>query len=283
MTIRADIVDGNDGRKGRHGWELSRIAIVHGISPLLNRWDKLAAAVAEIELTDPIGAAHPSEFLWRNGGPVVFLESFEPISLATDIVKVRIIYREFPFFESVYQVGATASQVSTNRGFLVDPELSGVADFISEILTDIQVKHTFPEDYLDNPSYAGNTYKTGGEATVYVPERTITVTRQVVTSGDAISQLAKNYVGKVNSIVWEFQPSDLSETWLCTGITGVSNDNGVSYTVTYNFTYREDKWYQTIVYIDPNTGRPPIDLVDGEGKKLYALQSNIDFNPLGLV
>lgn len=284
MTIKADIVDGNDGRKGRQGWELSRIATVSGISPLLNGYDKVAVAVGEIEMTDVIGSPHPSTFLYKDLGaglvPVVFLESFEPMSLATDVVKIRIIYREFPFNISIYQVGATASQVTTNQGFLTDDSDPPIPE---GSLTDITVGHLFPGDYKDNPVYAGQRFDTGAEATKYIPERSITVTKQEVTTGDAVSALAKDYVGKTNSLVWDFQASDGVREWLCTGITGISNDNGVTYVITYTFQYRADRWDQTVVYIDPNTGRPPTDLVLGRGKKLYAMQEQIDFNGLGLV
>lgn len=53
-------------------------------------------------------------------------------------------------------------------------------------------------------------------------------------------------------------------TLLLTRIDADSDDNGITFSVTYEFQYRPAGWTATVVYIDPQTDRPPVD-VDKSG------------------
>jgi len=68
---------------------------------------------------------------------------------------------------------------------------------------------------------------------------------------------ARDAVGRVNS-----QDIGLYArgTLLLARIDADSDDNGDTFTVQYEFQYRPSGWAQTIVYIDPQTDRPPTDV-----------------------
>ncbi len=79
-------------------------------------------------------------------------------------------------------------------------------------------------------------------------------------------------------------PGDPAGVWLCAGIEGISNDNGLSYVITYSFHHRSDYWEQTVIYIDPNIGRPPKDLAFGTSEGDIGLgdfEINFTVTPVG--
>ncbi len=277
--IAYEIVDGSGGRKTRTGWELDRIATVYNIDITVPASAVILYAVDVLEADGVIiGSAHPSR-------STLYLSDFELMGISTEAVKVRLVYKEFPFGDEVIRVGAVTSQVVSNMGFLKNQTTKEFATS----LTDMSVVFTFPTNYegVNSALYAGKTMTTGVEATLFIPERTIVVTKQEVVTGGYVSELAREYVGMVNADDWDLAPGDAIGTWLCTGIEGISNDNGLSYTITYSFQYRADQWTQTVIYIDPNTGRPPDDVKLGVGttissKNTYAMQGNALFNALGL-
>ena len=278
--IAYEIVDGSGGRKTRTGWILDRIARVYNIDISVPPSAVILYAVDVLENDGvTIGSAHPSR-------STLYLSDFELAGISTEAVKVRLIYKEYPFGDRIIRVGAATSQVVTNRGFLVNE----ANDQPANTLTDMQVKYTFPADYegVNAADYASNEFETGAEATRFTPEQTITITRQEVITAQVISDMARDFVGRINASGWLIAPQDPAGVWLCTGIEGISNDNGLSYVVTYSFHHRSDFWEQTVIYIDPNNGRPPPDLAFGTSlgdigsKNRYAVQNSADFNDLGL-
>jgi hypothetical protein len=90
---------------------------------------------------------------------------------------------------------------------------------------------------------------------------------------------SRNFVGRTNSGTWGGDPPG---SWLCTRIEGVSDDGGQTFNVTYEFQYNIDTWLATVVFIDPDTGRPPENLIEGEGLKQVQVYPRVDFNLLNL-
>lgn len=279
-NIAYEIIDGSGGRKTRTGWELDRIATVYHIDITVPASAVILYAVDVLENDGVIiGSSHPSR-------STLYLSDFELLGISTEAVKVRLIYKEYPFGDGVIRVGATTSQVVSNVGLLVNQTTSVPALGVS----DMKVKYTFPADYegVNKEKYAGLEFETGVETSKLVPEQTIIITRQEIITGGDLNNLARTFVGATNSTDWNLVPEDDKRTWLCTGIEGISNDNGLTYIITYSFQYRKDKWDQVVIYIDPNTGRPPPDIAFGEGdvissKNKYAVQDSEDFNGLGLI
>ena len=284
VQIAIDIIDGDRGRKTRTGCELDRIATVYGLTGTGNQrtmaaieWLEAGTLLAEGAIT--INTVHPYK-------STAHLTDFEPMAISADTVTIRLVYKEYPFRDRVIRVGATTSQVVTNHGFLVNE----ADDKPATTLTDMKVKYTFPADYegVNKEKYASKEFETGAEASKFVLGNTIIVTRQEDISGAALNNKVRDFVGTINNAGWLLAPGDPAGVWLCAGIEGISNDNGLTYVVTYSFQYRADYWEITVVYIDPNTGRPPKDLAFGtsEGdigsRNRYAFQESADFNELGL-
>lgn len=93
------------------------------------------------------------------------------------------------------------------------------------------------------------------------------------------STKSENYTDHTNSDTFRGRPPG---TWICNSITGVSQDGGNTYEVTYEFTYRATGWQENVVYIDSETGTPPADLVEGVGDKMVTVKRAIPFAALGL-
>jgi hypothetical protein len=77
-------------------------------------------------------------------------------------------------------------------------------------------------------------------------------------------------------------------TYLCTSITGRSNDGGVTYVVTYTFEYDPVNFFQSIVFWeDPITRTRPVltaeDIASSNGVELVTVYQSVDFNALGLI
>ncbi len=86
-------------------------------------------------------------------------------------------------------------------------------------------------------------------------------------------------VGKTNNTTFEGRAA---RTVLCTNITGESDDGGATYTVDYEFQYVPETWDALVYWIDPETNRPPADLVDGVGYKRVQIYDTADFAGLSL-
>jgi len=115
----------------------------------------------------------------------------------------------------------------------------------------------------------------GGMVEIQIPMTTLIYRRRetVVTTIDGenlgISTKAQRYVGTINSdIIFGSGP----RTWLVSRIHAISDDLQQTMNVTYEFikapqrllsedsTAIEETWDATIVYIDPETGKPPSDV-----------------------
>lgn len=53
--------------------------------------------------------------------------------------------------------------------------------------------------------------------------------------------------------------------WLCTAITGSSPNGGLDWDVRYEFQRNPSDWRIDVVYVDPETGNPPEDIIEGNG------------------
>ena len=103
----------------------------------------------------------------------------------------------------------------------------------------------------DQRKRAGTQTTGTGLVEINVPVLSWRMTRREESSPKAKS-LA--YTGKVNNTAWNDSPP---RTWLCTRLDGQSDDQGKTYVVNYEFLYREETWDADVVFIDPETGKPP--------------------------
>jgi len=261
-SVKLDIIEGANTRLSKDGWEWTRVALVSGLTG--TGPEKQAAAVnAVIDIVGPIGAAHPTV-------AAVITEFVSSVD-SSDDVRVSIIYRPPSVIPdpdqpaAVIEVGSSLSQVESNRD--VNNNL-------------ISVSYKYPNDYKLDERKQGQTITQGKMLTRPAPESSF-VFRRVETGSPGGKSRA--YVGKVNAAGWAADPSAAEKTWLCTAITGVSNDGGETYDVTYQFQYREDTWEEDAVFINPDDGMPPADLVAGTGTKKVSMTGTANFNNLNLV
>jgi hypothetical protein len=192
---------------------------------------------------------------------------------------VEIIYtwdKRFP--EIQYETGSTVINDQTNL------------DKDGNIIT---VSYTYPDDYKYNPELASKEFTTSVLVDKLVPETTLTITRQEQITGKQLTTKSLTYAGTVNESSWELAGTG-PRTWICSGITGISQDNGATYTVRYSFVYRPEKsiknpdtgaitprqgWDREVVFVDPQTNEPPSDALPD----VFKIYPETNFNSLGLV
>jgi hypothetical protein len=159
-------------------------------------------------------------------------------------------------------------------GTLPDPnnyELSGGAS-IQQIPTEIDRNG----DQI-TVEYEG--VEQGGTITPY--EAIAGVTFEYVATNVAPLAVVRLYTNLVNnSVAWFHDPSALARTWI---IADVAFDRIQVVPITkyrFGFTlqHNPDGWDPQVIYEDPETGRPPPDLVAGVGYKTIPWHNEVNFN-----
>ena len=218
-----------------------------------------------------IGTTHPTY-------PLYTCIDIAANSVGPNEVKIDYTW-EYKFPKIRYEVGSVSRLEQTN------------IDHYGDI---IEAYYTYPEDYKENPEMAGVVVGTDGYGVSTLVDKfmfapTLTITRQEhITGLDLIVKTAE-FTNKLNSCVWMLVPQSSANSWMCTGISGASQDNGITYTVRYSFEHRSpvdttnfgtlSGWDKQVIYIDPRTGQPPAD-ADITPVRLY---DEIDFNLLNLI
>jgi hypothetical protein len=147
--------------------------------------------------------------------------------------------------------------------------------------------YEYPSDYGgDEPSSeqlrlrSTGQLEQGGTVNILRPEgsRIYTVREQI---DPAIQQHL--YEGKVNDALWWGRPAG---EWLCTSITGTSDNAGVSvaipltFVIRYEFQVRIGGWDPEVVYSDDLTGEPVPDAIQDVGKITVESYESFDFEDL---
>lgn len=201
-----------------------------------------------------------------------WLRKIEAGTLADGKMDITLTYQQSQWGITQIDVGSQLSQIETTN------DKDGTA---------IELTYTYPSDYGGTEPSAEqirlvNTgeVKQGGTVTILRPEgfRVYTVRETV---DPAIPQYF--YEGKVNDAQWWFR--DAGE-WMCTSISGTSDNAGVAVTVPttfvnrYEFQYRSGGWDPEAVYSDDITGEPVPDPVATEGIKTVPEYNSFDFTEL---
>lgn len=145
----------------------------------------------------------------------------------------------------------------------------------------IFVEYTPSIPFID----AGNTKTQGGMVEIQIPLTTLTYRRRefietTVGGGPpiGISTKAQRFTGKLNS-TGIFNSGIRS--WICSNLNAISDDGQNTMNVTYEFIKapqrldsQEETWDATIVYIDPDTGKPPFDATPGNTNVSPPLPAN---------
>ena len=250
-TLKWDTTAGS-GQRGTFttdGWRVTRTATVSG----LNTVGQAKYNQAKNSLGVQLGAPHPSL-------PDLFASNIDVDLRPNDIAICRVNYepkqdvdKTDPGPES-YQItfGATMvqEQVNTDRDGKI-----------------IVVKY-IDYDGVTRDKIAGKQYQQSLTVSTLRPQTTVTYRRTETTSPGA---KAREYIGKTNVGPCPWHPQAEYGEWMCMGITGSSPDSGATWEVEYAFQQTLDGWNPTVVYIDPETGRPPHD-VNVKANQLLARQ-----------
>jgi len=255
--ITLDLIEGAEVIRTRDGLEYERTGTVSGLADIPDKYT--AAFCAVLDGVGDVGA-------WWNGTLAGYqinaqLETIRLKPETSDIWNVKLSYKpKYPYEQAQIEVGGSLAQVQTNK------DVDGIP---------ITLSYTYPVDYPLDERKRGKTITQGG----MVPKR-INETVLTFSGREAASPLNKSiyYKGTVNNGGWVGMPD--AEARTCTDITGKSNDGGETYEVTYVFEYRKDGWDETAVFINPDDGKPPQDLVDGVGIKPVINYTETEFNDM---
>lgn len=260
-TVVLDTIEGASGRQcydghGMKAWEFRRVAIVSGITDPPEGMDILAAAVQAVvgEVGDIGWGTYPNH-------PDAYIQEFQPEAIDQETVRVTILYKELLYSTAQIEVGTSLTQTESNRDA-----------FGNEIV----LNYTYPANYPIEEKRGKPADPQHGMYQRLVPETTVTFRRT-----EYQSPLVKStqYTGKTNLNNFMGLPPG---RWLCTGISGQSDDAGLTWKVVYEFQCRADGWDEQIVFINPDTGRPPEGLILGVGIKTPQRYLQIDFGGLQL-
>ena len=268
------IIDIVEGAVSSHslfgGWTATRVAIVSG----LNLDGALSTASLMRAAEDNVIAITGCRGTLYDGfGPNTYVDHFETEVLAATVVKVKVVYRGYPV--PVLSFDSSLNMVKSNL------DNAGNA---------IVLSYTYPADYPLDVMKRGKACSQGGFVMRPNPEALFTV-RWIIAAGaevppdplgtpstKALTALKEAYEGKVNDGVYTIGTlAGAARTWLIEKITGHSNDYGLSYDATMTFHYKPNTWDQLAVYMNPDDGMPPHDLVDGVGYKFAKTFPEVTF------
>jgi len=258
--LTVELIEGTRGRLTEEGWELTRKAIVSGFDAEMSGDEKIVAAAYATGMPS-IGDEHPA-FAERAYGTytTAYLVAITPEAITSDAVTLNLTYK------GGYTGGSHIGIASTGAVTQTETNLDCWDNLIV-------VEYEYPSDYKYNAALAGQTIEQGALVPMLTPEYSMSVTQD---QDHAPYALQDDYVGTINSMNW--QSSGDQYKWLCTGITGYKR--GTRWTVTYSFQYKKNGWAADVVFIDPHTGKPPEDLVDGVGYKSVHIYPEANFNNL---
>lgn len=238
------------------GWTITRLAVVIGLETPLGGWTtgKLLDAAEDVLIAVVGDRGTPCPDI-----PVPnYLEQFVPEIVSPDVVKYRIVYKGFP--RPRYELDGTLSQVESNK------DSSGNL---------IVLSYTYPSGYTLNPVNAGKYVEQGGMISRPIPEMSFTVRFTIIggnvglgawNATEMATWFCDKYMGKVNSNeYWIGKVKGEPRQWLVDKVRGVSQDGGVTYEMQMTFHYRRTTWDQLVVFINPDDGKPPPDLLADRG------------------
>lgn len=267
MTVKVfeDMVAGQVGDSQGSGTSATRIFIVQGVEG--NRHQIIFNSLNTGKVPK-VGDPHP-------GIPNIFVESRNATPKDSDIVEVQINYKprsisnSSPDEEAQTQISisGTVQTVKTNKHI----KLQGNKE-VEELMI---LKYKYPTgkapDGVDNTKEAVHTAEK--------QEANIVVKMSKQESFDPIN-LANKYVSKLNSKTFL---GTKPFTWMCTNISGQSNDSGETYQNTYEFQFAPDGWEIDAAFADEQSGKIPVD-IESQALALqnFRLQRSLNFKLLKL-
>lgn len=252
-TVEVNIVDTSKLRQTSGEMTMTRLAKVYGLDITSPPARRLYDA-----MTNPgvPGIGDPHEDV-----PGLFVVSREAAGLGPTHVDVSLQYST----QTTNIPGGQNKSVRYSAGVRSIPVYK---DAFGQL---IEVSYTNPE---------GATDKVSGSVTKQVPTLIMTVEK---TQGfDPYDAGHTDFVGTVNSSTFRGKSPGF---WLCTSVSGNSDDGGNTYRTAYTFeaTNEPGGWTGTLFYIPRGDSKPPPDVTTSNGiEDGIALYQKRNFNSLGL-
>jgi|JI10StandDraft_1071094.scaffolds.fasta_scaffold23450_4 hypothetical protein len=258
MTITRNLIDGASLTESATGYALTVVYVLENVS---GNGDQQQFNALQDARVPRIGDGHPVI-----PGIQVTERSAEPV----DDTVMRVTVQ--------YGVADAADTPAYELGQASGPQ--GTISISSAVVTEQTqfdvggrpLKVSYTGKLTDDE---GNPVEVKGEeqvATVEIqrPETIITFTRRE--RGSPLF-FATDAVGSVNvTDIGRFRAGTL----LLTRIEADSDDNGITFTVVYEFQYRPVGWTVTVVFVDPQTDRPPVDVErNGLGSSLTGVANGV--------
>lgn len=257
-AVTIDLLEGMAGSMHIiRGADIPRMAIVTGLASDGNgNYDVGGANTGQLyqRVLDAVSAVAPLS----SGCPGVTVPNYlaeigMPEFISPDVARCKLSYRGFPALQ--IEFNSSLAQVETNVDNQGNP---------------ITVVYAYPSNYSTitggNPAYNGLSVTQGG--IVSRPTSDVSFTVKFTTAGlTGVTSMAMN-VGMVNQNAYPVGViPGAPRTWLCTGFRALSEDGGLTYNAALSLQYRAAKWDNPIMFINPDTGKPPPDLISGTGYK----------------
>lgn len=253
VEVIADVIDGTSLTETKDGVEANRIFIVSGLQG--NQSQKLFNALTAPGIPQ-IGDFHP--FI-----PDVQVIDKNVEAIGTEKVMVDINYR-IP----------SADEASLNLGEPYDVQIGSTAQTVvtqkDRLGNQLLLTHTF-ESTDSNGNLVETTQTIVGEAEIQIPFVTVSWKTRVDNSG---LEDAKCCVGRVNATPLFGDPARF---WLFQGLDSFTEDNGLTFILTFQLQRNPDTWNTELAFIDPNTNAPAEGLVDGVGLRQFEIYKEFTF------
>lgn len=264
LMVTVDLVKGGAG--SRHiiqGWGITRTAVVSGLS-ITESGGVTTAMLLNTALAALIAVVGDRGTPCPDIAEPTYLEQFVIESVSTDTVTFKIIYKGYP--TPTFEFAGSLAQVESNL------------DAQGNLIT---TQYTYPTDYSTrtggDPRRNGKTVIQGGMITRPTPEP-IFVMKFTVTAGNinGIPATATQLVTWLKQTLEGFTNTNFYQIgnllgapaqWLIDSVSGVSRDGGFSYEASITFHFRAATWNPLVVFINPDDGKPPPDLIQGVGYK----------------
>ena len=231
--------------------EIGRLAIISNLDPILTTPRDFLFVLARAQLGLPSnGASHP----WQ---PTLKLRERDFTAMGHGIVHAMLKYKRD-------DLGAPSGVSYVLRGGSSSEQIETQLDRAGN---QIIVSHQGKQQ--------------GGEIHPYEVRSEIQASwlEQSQFPGD----FTRTYANKVNNGVWTLDLTAPARTWHCRDISFDPENSQLSppqYRFTASFTYNPDMFDPQVVYIDPETGKPPPMLVAGQGYKTIPWYEEADFSAI---
>lgn len=266
-SITLDIEEGHSASHDLiSGWDYTRAAMVEGLSPALSTDDLIVQS--EALLVAAVGN-RGSRYQMGSSGIYVYLKAFVPeIIVGSDLlptgaVKYRIVYRGYPIL--LYEFDGALNQVEANldtNGTIIAVSYTYPANYNTgntSLAGTRQIQSVLIQRDEPEPIFSFSFLVTSGSLSVHIRGHDFILTNANAT--DIMSAIVA-FSGTCNDATYTIGVIvGTKHQWKIVHVAADSKDQGLTYYAKMYMQYRPSGWDKTATFINPDTGRPPADLI----------------------